>query len=64
MGNSLLALFSCFFCLSSKPKTTSEAKVFSRCVVKKRPGHKQQDVKEIIAAELEDGDVVELFGVV
>lgn len=28
------------------------------------PGHKHEDVQEIIAAELEDGDVVELFGAV
>lgn len=32
--------------------------------MKKGPGQKHQDVKEIIATELEDGDVVELVGVV
>lgn len=64
MGNYLLALFPCFFRLSSKPKTTAEAKVFSRCVVKKSPGQKHEDVKKIIAAELQDGDVVELVGAV
>ena len=30
--------------------------------MEKHPGQKQQDVKKIIAAELEDGGVVELFG--
>ena len=30
--------------------------------MKKSPGHKQQDMKKIIAAELEDGDVVKFGG--
>lgn len=34
------------------------------CLPEKCPGHKQQDVQEIIAAKAKNGDVVELGGAV